>query len=397
MISVQQATDIVLQHPYAPRVTRVPLREAVNCVLATPVQADRDFPPFDRVAMDGIAIRYDEWRNGTRVFKIVGTQAAGAPRQRLSDATSCMEVMTGAVLPEGTDTVIRYEDVVINNGEATVADVSVEKGGSIHHRGVDVREGAVLLQPGQRISPAEIALMASVGKTAVDIKAFPRAALISTGDELVDVASVPGPFQIRRSNTEALWAALRSMHVPAETWHLRDDPDEIQAGIIEIVKSSDVIILSGGVSKGRFDYVPAALEAAGFRKHFHQVSQRPGKPFWFGSDDQGRVAFALPGNPVSTFMCFYRYVKPWLLRSLGVKHVRASAVLAEDFSFAPALTFFLQVRTEVKDGQLLAWPVVGGGSGDFANLAHVDGFLELPLEKTAFRAGEVLPFIPFRA
>jgi molybdopterin molybdotransferase len=164
----------------------------------------------------------------------------------------------------------------------------------------------------------------------------------------------------------------------------------------EIADKYDVLILSGGVSKGKFDFVPTVMASIGFRKLFHQVSQRPGKPFWFGKSDSGKIAFALPGNPVSTFMCFYRYVKPWILKSLGAAPAESSAILATDFSFHQPLTYFLQVQVKNEQGTLVAYPHPGGGSGDFANLKNVSGFLELPLEKNVFKAGEVFPYICFR-
>ena len=166
--------------------------------------------------------------------------------------------------------------------------------------------------------------------------------------------------------------------------------------LVEILDKYDVLVLSGGVSKGKFDFVPAVLERIGIRKLFHQVSQRPGKPFWFGKSASGKIAFALPGNPVSTFMCFYRFVKPWILKSLGASVPGRHAILAENFSFTPALTYFLQVEVQDEKGRLMAYPQPGGGSGDFANLKNVTGFLELPLEKNDFKAGEAFPYICFR-
>jgi molybdopterin molybdotransferase len=157
------------------------------------------------------------------------------------------------------------------------------------------------------------------------------------------------------------------------------------------------LILSGGVSQGKFDFIPGVLEELGVKKIFHQVSQRPGKPFWFGASGKGKIVFALPGNPVSTFMCFNRYVKPWIQKSLGVETKNQFAVLATDFSFTPKLTYFLQVAVKNEEGRLVAYPNAGGGSGDFENLKNIDGFLELPREKTDFKAGEFFPLFLFRS
>jgi molybdopterin molybdotransferase len=154
--------------------------------------------------------------------------------------------------------------------------------------------------------------------------------------------------------------------------------------------------LSGGVSKGKFDYVPAVLEEIGVKKLFHRVNQRPGKPFWFGVSDKGVTVFALPGNPVSTYMCFYKYIRPWILKSMKVDAEACSAVLAKDFKGPQGLTYFLQVKVKIENGILMAYPDPGGGSGDFANLKNVSGFLELPEDRSTFGVGEVFPYIPFR-
>ena len=174
------------------------------------------------------------------------------------------------------------------------------------------------------------------------------------------------------------------------------DKSVLLDSLSKVLNDHDVLILSGGVSKGKFDFIPKVLEELGVKKLFHQVNQRPGKPFWFGASEQGKTVFALPGNPVSTYMCFYRYVKPWILRSLGIQRRDLSASLATDFTFAPNLSYFLQVEVRTQDGKLQAYPQAGGGSGDFVNLKNVTGFLELPAEQTQFKAGEVFPYFPFR-
>jgi molybdopterin molybdotransferase len=396
MINVKEASAIILSHLYKPARTSVPVDHACDLVLAESVSADRDLPPFDRVTMDGIAIHYQSWKAGQRKFAIEGMQAAGEPRKRLIKKEGAFEVMTGAVLPEGTDTVIRYEDLQLEGGYATVIGETVEARQSIHAQGQDAKRGTVLLTPGIVLSPAEIALLASVGKTQVQVYQYPKTAIIASGDELVEIGAVPLPHQIRRSNTYAIEAAMRSMHWQGEQFHFRDIKQELKDKLEEIIRSFDVIILSGGVSQGKLDFIPAVMEEIGVKKLFHQVSQRPGKPFWFGVSDEGKAIFALPGNPVSTFMCFYRYVRPWLLKSMGCEARGFSAILAKDFTFQPKLTYFLQVGMGIEDGRIMAYPDAGGGSGDFANLKKVDGFLELPADRSEFKAGESFPLIPFR-
>ncbi|HRG79074.1 MAG TPA: molybdopterin molybdotransferase MoeA [Cyclobacteriaceae bacterium] len=395
MISVSEASSIILSHSIETGLQEISIQEACGRILREEVQADRDFPPFDRVAMDGIAINSEIWKNGIRQFPIESIQAAGQQQVRLSKSDSCVEVMTGAMLPVGTDTVIRYEDLEIKAQVATVLITEIIKGDNIHRQSQDAKRNEVLLAPGIKISPAEVALMASVGMKKVSVSTFPKTAIISTGDELIPVDLIPLPYQIRRSNSYALQAALLEAGCVADQFHIPDQPEILETEVRKILEHYQLIIFSGGVSKGKFDFVPQTLERNGIQKRFHQVSQKPGKPLWFGTSSR-HVVFALPGNPVSTYMCFYRYIKPWLVRSLGGQIERKTAVLTKDFSFKPPLTYFLQVNILNEKGQLLASPKAGGGSGDFANLKDVHGFIELPAESSEFKAGQVFDYYPFR-
>jgi molybdopterin molybdotransferase len=395
MISVCEATALIQSVSFHSRREVVGIGDAVGRILAEPIFADRDLPPFNRVTMDGIAISSGEFLRGRVHFKILDTLAAGQPAVSLSDPAGCIEIMTGAMLPEGTDTVVRYEDLIIKDGIAAIQIPKISTGDFIHIRSSDAKISQELLSPGIKLSPAEIALVASVGKVKVSVTAFPKTAIISTGDELVEIDQTPLPHQIRCSNAYALQAALREINCSSDHFHIADQKDTLLRQLTEILAGHELIILSGGVSKGKYDFVPEVLNTLGIRRLFHQVSQRPGKPFWFGTSDRHTV-FALPGNPVSTYMCFYRYIKPWLLQAMTASFTFPKAELAVDYSFSPSLTYFLQVKIKNENGKLLAFPDAGGGSGDFANLREVDGFLELPDGARLFKAGEVFSFIPFR-
>jgi molybdopterin molybdotransferase len=395
MVSVEEAESIILGNLFKPKVTQVDIEHAAGHVLAEAIEADRDFPPFNRVAMDGIAINFQSFMFGQREFSLEGIQAAGIPSKKLQQENNALEVMTGAMLPEGTDSVIRYEDLDIENGIAKILIDSIEPNQNIHPQGQDCKKGERLLVEGFKISPAEIALLASVGKNQVSVFELPKTAIISTGDELVGVDEQPLPWQIRRSNAYALQAAFQQMGHRADQFHISDNEESLVRELKKIFKNYELIILSGGVSKGKYDFVPKTLEQLGVKKLFHQVSQKPGKPLWFGQSES-QTAFALPGNPVSTYMCFYRYIKPWLEKSLGLRSEKSVAMLATDFQFKPTLTYFLQVKTVNEQGKLMAYPHAGGGSGDFANLKDVNGFLELPAHQTEFSAGDIFPFYPFR-
>lgn len=398
MITVTQATDHVLQNTTDYSTETVQLSDAVGRVLAEPLVADRDFPPFDRVTMDGIAIRHEAYANGRRQFKVTGMQAAGTPQMKLDNPDQCLEVMTGAICPEGADTVIRYEDLVIAEGVATINLEALEPGKNVHDQGSDRERGELIAKPNRLISAGEIGVAATVGKANLLVKKLPRVVLISTGDEIVEIEAAPQPHQIRSSNVFAIRSLLSKWHISAERLHLPDRKEATIDGLREALEHFDVLIMSGGVSMGKFDFVPKALESLGVEQLFHKVQQRPGKPFWFGKAPNGAVVFALPGNPVSAFMCTVRYVEPWLRQSLGLSaFATQNAILAEDFNFKPNLTYFLQVQVESDaNGHLLAHPLPGGGSGDLANLTVSDGFLELPQGRDLYEKGEVFRFWKYR-
>ncbi len=398
MISVEAATQIVLEHAITLPTESVALEKALGRLLREDLVADRDFPPFDRVTMDGIAIDYKAFAAGTRQFPIAGVGAAGAPQARLADAQQCIEIMTGAMLPAGADTVIRYEDLKVENGTATVLTEELRQGQNVHRQGVDRSRGAVVVEAGAALSPAELGVAATVGKARLQVARPPRAIIISSGDELVEVATKPAPYQIRKSNVYRLLATLKGWGMEADTAHLFDDRDVIREKLAPILAAYQVVIMSGGVSKGKFDYFPEILAELGVEKLFHRVRQRPGKPFWFGKAPSGAVVFALPGNPVSSFMCTHRYFYPWLRACLGQSEAAPPhAILAEPVDFRPDLTYFVQVNLRhTVDGRTIAHPIQGHGSGDLANLARTDAFLELPRGRDRYPAGEAFRIIPFR-
>ena len=404
MLSVEEALRTVLTHRLRLPDEIAPLHQAVGRVLAEPLLADRDFPPFDRVTMDGIALTFTlGWPApvaGNEVL-IEATQYAGEPPLTLGHRAHAIEVMTGAVLPEGTLTVVRYEDfdVVERDGRRyAVLKISPVPKQNVHQRGEDRRMGDLLVPVGTRLSPAEIAVAASVGKTEMLVQGRPRTAVISTGDELVAVSEKPQPHQIRRSNGVMLVAALAQRGIVAEEFHLTDDRETLAERLRDILTRFDLLLLSGGVSAGKKDFVPDVLAELGVVKHFHQVAQRPGKPFWFGTHPDGPVVFALPGNPVSTFLCFLKYVAPFLAGGRGQGAGRQKATLTEPVTFKPDLTYFVPVATQIdlETGRRLARPLKGSGSGDFANLLDCDGFLELPAGRDEYGAGEEFGYLGFR-
>ncbi len=397
MISVEKAEQIILENTINIATEKVSIDNALGRILAEDLCADRDFPPFDRVTMDGIAICYDQLETGQTSFNIEATAAAGNVQKTLQNASNCIEVMTGAIIPLNTDTVIRYEDLEISEKNAKILYSSLNIGQNVHPKGSDRKENDVIVPKGRSISPAEIGVAATIGKNEMLVQKKLRAIVISTGEEIVPITEKPLPHQIRTSNGYALQASLKSWGIEADNILLPDNQALIEQKIAEFLKTYDVLILSGGVSAGKFDFVPQALDNQGVKKLFHKVSQRPGKPFWFGKTSEQKVVFALPGNPVSTFMCLNRYFIKWLDASQGIENQQVMAELAQDFIFRPELTFFLQVKlTYTSAGKILATPIEGHGSGDLANLVEADAFLELPLGKDLFKKGEIFKAFVYR-
>jgi molybdopterin molybdotransferase len=413
MISVQEATAIIAKYMVTCPIESISLEQSIGRILAEELRADRPFPPFDRVTMDGIALRYADFATGQRDFLINGVQPAGVPQTDLKNRGEVMEVMTGAVLPAGADTVIRYEDLQLTNGYAKVMIEPIQQHQNIHPVASDKQMGDLLVPSGVKLYPSEIGTAATIGKSVLKVKKMPVAAVISTGDELVEIDTTPLPHQIRRSNVYVVQSILKQMGVPSKRFHLIDNQAVIKKELKKILKKYSIIILSGAVSEGKFDYLPAALQDLGVVKRFHKVAQRPGKPFWFGTygfeaDDNGvniqqhqtnqprSVVFALPGNPVSTTVCAYKYVLPYLRACAGVVAPPQYARLATDFSFAPKLNYFLPVYVYgTPEGFLEAIPHAGQGSGDLSNLNRTNGWLELPAERNLFKKGEVFPLITY--
>ncbi|MDH5475464.1 MAG: molybdopterin molybdotransferase MoeA [Cyclobacteriaceae bacterium] len=398
MITSEEALDFVENNIRDFGIEEIPLAQGINRVLREDIHADRDFPPFDRVTMDGIAISYDRFKEGRNSFKIEATVAAGSPKMTLIDADNCLEVMTGAIMPEGVDTVIRYEDITINEGVAVINIEELKHRQNIHFKGIDRKKDDIILRSGIRISPSEIGVCATVGKTKIKVSRLPKTIIISTGDELVEIDKAPLAHQIRKSNVYLLQTALKHYNLPVDTAHLQDDYDSIVEKLKNYLKNYELIILSGGVSKGKYDYLPEALKEVGVEKLFHKVKQRPGKPFWFGKYKEEVTVFAFPGNPVPSFLCTQHYFKRWLNKSIQYKpSLSPKAKLGADVNFMPDLTYFLEVKLSINDkAEVIAQPIKGNGSGDLANLVDADAFIILPRGRNDFYKDEIFPIIMYR-
>lgn len=395
MLTVNEALARILEHAAPVPVERVSIERAGGRILREAITSERDLPPFDRATMDGIAIAYSAFEAGRREFVLAGIQAAGRPALTLEDpASSAVEIMTGAIRPEGTDSVIPYEDVEIVEGLARVASgLNVQAGQFFHRRGEDRKMGDVLLPVGARLRSPQVAIAVSTGATEVLVAKPSSFAVISVGNELVEPGRPVEQFQIRPSNAWGLREALQGLGcTEVELATLPDDPAIIEKELAALLAKYDGLLLSGGVSRGKFDYVPAALEKLGVALDFHRVLQKPGKPMWFGISPQRKPVFALPGNPVSTMVCFHRYVKPYVLRCLGAPDSLPVTIALEKAVRAHAtLTLFLPIRRLATGARLQEYH----GSGDYAALGESDGFIEIPPGAESIPAGSAVRYHPW--
>ena len=385
MISPVEADALIAGQRICLPIESLPLVQCVGAVLRENIYAERDQPPFDRVAMDGFAVATAGLRGGKPLL-VQAMQAAGDPPLSLASPQHAIEIMTGAMLPAGCDAVIPVEQSRLAEIEPqTVSfepELRIAVGQNIHRRGSDVRQGALLLATGVRLGAPEIAVAAGAGMPRIRVSAQPTISVVSTGNEIIEPGEPILAHQVRRSNAYGIVAALRRrgfQRIADE--HLPDELGALKARLRVLVQTHDVLILSGGVSAGRLDLVPAALAGIGVREVFHKVAQRPGKPLWFGMAPTGTAVFALPGNPVSTLICLARYVLPALYAAMGETPPRAPEriALAAAVEVRATLAFFMPVKITIDDwGRPWAEPRTTNGSGDYAALTGTDGVVELP-------------------
>jgi len=369
LITPQKAEDLMLSRTEVLETETVRFEKTLGRVLREDLFADRPFPPFDRVTMDGVAFRASEFAG--KPLTLQGVHAAGNPMPPSLKKGHCWQIMTGSIMPTDCDTVVPYEEITLDETSGAIQCEPVP-GKFIHREGSDATKGGLLMKAGTRIGPGHLGMMASIGAIKIKVTRLPRIKILTTGDELIPVDETPLPHQLRQSNGQALLSALQDWGPTEASWeHLADDMEATTAGISKVIKSSDLVILSGGISKGKKDYVRPALESLRGEPVFHGVAQRPGKPlaFWKG-------VVALPGNPNSTLTTFQRYVVPLLRHLTGQAIAEVITLpLAQPIPQHPFLTQFLPAKMNSNGKAVSLSPQ---NSGDF--ITPLDGtfFLEIP-------------------
>ncbi len=391
MIQFEEALQIVLSHASLPETENTAMSRSVGRILAEDVISDMDMPPFDKSAMDGYACRRSDLNNKLEVLEVI---AAGQIPAYDIGANQCSKVMTGAMIPKGADCVIMVE-YTRQTAKGQVEFTAPKTAGNICYTGEDVKAGEPVLQKGLLIRPQHIAVMASTA--CVNPKVFRKAkvGILSTGDELVEPHIYPGAGKIRNSNAWQLMAQAEAMH--AEPHYFGIAPDEETQTLALIRKAMagcDVILLTGGISMGDYDFVPAVLRQAGFEFHFKSLAVQPGRPTLFGTTAEGKYCFGLPGNPVSSFNQFELLVKPLLYKMMGhdFRPEILRLPLAVDFRRKKSERLsFIPVSLNNK-GE--ATPVEYHGSAHIHALTQAFGLMSVPIGITEIKKGELADVRP---
>ena len=393
MISADQALQIVLENVAPLGIERMSITAALGRILAEEIRSSRDIPGFDNSAMDGYAVRSADVAAASEAnpvrLEVLETVAAGMMPSRRVAAGQAVRTMTGAPIAPGADAIVPVERTRAEGNAVDIMAVA-EAGAFVRPRGEDLRRDELVMSAGKTLGPSDLGMLASLNRAMVDVWRRPRVAIVATGDELVDVDEVPAGAQIVNSSAYALAGAIREAGAaPVMLKVARDRPEEVRARLAEAL-AFDVVLSTGGVSVGQFDHVKVVLDQLGMRQLFHGVAQKPGRPLKFGTIG-GRPIFGLPGNPVSTMVCFYLYVRPALLRMSGAAETglpRAAVRCAADIKVAANLTEFVRVRLERREGQILAAPTGNQGSGILSSLSRADALLIGPAKENLLRAGD---------
>ena len=380
-IAVEEAQKLVLETVFTVPEERVGLSDTLGCTLSQPLVSREMLPPFASSAMDGFAVRVADLASLPNVLRVMEDIPAGVVPQCRVEAGACARIMTGAVFPEGANAVVPVEWTRPEGVDHVRIEKAPKAGQFVRPAGQDVRAGDQVFEAGQVITPPVVGMLASLGMGEVLVRIAPGVAIITTGDELVPVDSVPGPGQIRDSNGPALTAqVVAAGGKPLGPFHARDTPESTREAL-EKAKGADVVVFAGGVSMGERDVVRNVLDEAGWTAIFWKVRQRPGKPLAFGLLD-GKPVFGLPGNPVSSSVCFEQYVRPSLAKMLGraesIGQI-SKAVLSEPIRKAAGLHHFVRgVAEEGEDGRIYVRPTGLQGSNLYSSMAKADGFIHLP-------------------
>lgn len=378
MINYSEALDLLKSHLITLGTETVDLLDATERFLAEDILADRDYPPFNRSAMDGFAVN-SEWYNALdkKAMANQGKCFAGESFSKEVDSSKALKTMTGAPVPEGLDAVIKIEECDDGCDLIQFEPQNVTSHQNIAKKGEDAQKGMIVLNKGAFLSPQNFQLLATLGIQTVKVIKTPTVSIITTGDEVKDIDEPVDWFQIRNSNKYALLSSLKSLGIKTKTYvHVADDENRLSEEI-ENALNTDLLILTGGVSMGEADYVPSTLAKHGIEKVFHKIAMKPGKPIWFGKNDQTAV-FGLPGNPLSTFHAFNLIIKPYLAQIQGSHNQNNFVSIPLHSTIKPArIDRFFPFKLTDGKAEIKKF----NGSGDITASKNTNGIVFLPKEK----------------
>ena len=399
MITYEEAIAIITSSAEAHatislREESIPLEQAPGRILASDIVADRDYPPFNRSAMDGFAFNFSDWQEGVRNFTIAEVIFAGQVATKQLKKAACYKIMTGAAVPESANCVVRREDTLENGDMINILSDEMRIFQNIARRGEDTRKGEVIIKAPALCSPSVISALATTGHAVVRVKKIPEVAVFTTGDEVVKVGDPVSPVQIRNSNQHLLRSLLQKWGIlPAIIQHLPDDKEIIRESLSTGIQQ-DIVILSGGVSAGDADFVPEILQELGVEKLFYKVAIRPGKPIWCGRLPQGGMVFALPGNPFSCLVTFKLFVESYLHQMLFKKKRSNFKFLINTPRYKKhKLTEFFPVQISTFPEKGIR-PIPFNGSGDIRAGLFADGLAIQPAETNQLNEGDFIEFMP---
>lgn len=398
MLSFSEAQEILKANIPKPRIVRLPLNKAMDCCLAADVKGDSDIPTVDNSALDGFAVRFDDVNTDLSLeptkLKIVGTVRAGQMPSRHLSAGEAMRIMTGAPIPKGADAVVPLEETREEQTTVFIYRAPRSRGDNIRRAGEDIQKNATVLKVGDRLGPTELALGYLAGAQKVAVFEKPMVGLLTSGDELVEPGHKLKRAKVRNVNTHIMAGLLNHMHIPNRNLGIvKDNPRKIASAIRSAMKKCQVVVTSGGVSAGQYDFVKKVVEQhLRMKVLFYQVRQKPGKPTLFARKGN-RYLFALPGNPVSTFVTFLLYVRPFILGMSGFRGIdlpRDFAEAAEPIGGSPRFTNFLRGKIISDNGKTLVRTTGSQGSHVLTSLYGSNGLIVLPEGRLSVQPGELL-------
>ena len=393
MITVKDALQTILKATTPLGFEKVAILESRDRILAEDVYAPRDIPPRDNSAMDGFGLVSEDTAGASRdtplLFDIIDDIPAGYMSEKIVGFAEAVRIMTGAPIPQGVDAVIPVENTVIDGKQVKIFE-EAPMGQNVRYRGEDVVEGELVLPRGRVIRPAEIGMLATLGRSFVHVYQKPLVAILASGDELIDVDGDSSPEKIISSNTYSSAAQVMECGAtPLLAGIARDSREDLIAKFTNALRA-DVIVSSAGVSVGDYDYVKEVMTELGVTIDFWQVAQRPGRPFTFGRAGI-KLFFGLPGNPVSSMVTFEEYVRPALLKMSGHTSLfrrTITAVLKEDIKKKKKLRFFIRGRVTVENGKYFVITTGEQGSGILKSMVMANGIIVLPEDGTYYKAGD---------